>query len=691
MRELASRQGYRGFHWSVVLVGLLTTSCGTSLNPSVDSANTVDTVDDRTTSIDASDPRDSREDTSDAGSPDSFDALDAEDSSNDSDALADVSPESSPDAIHPCVADGGVLCGTQCNTATTGTAEACGSACTRCPTDPNGSASCTMGACALRCNPTYELVAGRCLPDPPRPIEPLSTWTYNSVEPTFVIATRPDFVRYEHRLCTDRLCTFGRGSWFTTDAMSRIPIPIAPNIVHYWRVTGIMSDGTERAATPVPFRITRRTTRGYDTPFFDFDGDAYADVLSSTPLTGSAPTVFYGGSGFINEARRLPLAPSPREEGLGHAQVQPIGDFNGDGFSDVLAAVTYQRMRIAFGGPSRTTARWSTSSWSVDPWNEWFVPAEVTELRDARRAVANLGDVNGDGFSDFASLTFAPGMLPATWLRLFLGNSREELVATTTVTISYLRQIVRSSQCPTSGGRRSRVVLAQTGNTENPPYRLVAFEFTGTTIRQLADTPSLSMVGPTLEDIGDVDGDGQPETLIRARAHQPRAIIARVVCDPAGAHRITLTDFTLPSAFVAAARSTDLDGDGTHELILSRLPSAAEPDYLRVYRNPTLTALGAPTVALRMPTTFTYSAEGIRDNTYFTWWRMEFGSPGDIDNDGADDLPVDVQSPTDGRPPFEIPQSDIRVFGGDRDPTMWLRREVSTASWMLRPFGLLLL
>ncbi|MBL8677582.1 MAG: hypothetical protein JNK05_00335 [Myxococcales bacterium] len=628
----------------------------------------------------------------DAGSPDSLDAAVTEDSANDADAFADVTVESSPDVIHPCVADGGVLCGTQCNTATTGTPEACGSSCTRCPTDPNGTASCAMGACALRCNATYELVAGRCLPDPPRPIEPLSTWTYNSVQPTFVITTRPDFVRYEHRLCTDRLCTFGRGSWFTTDAASRPPIPIAPNVVQYWRVTGIMSDGTERAATTVPFRLTRRATRGYDTPFFDFDGDAYADVLSCTLRSSSSPpTVSFGGSNLVDEARRLELVTSPIETGLGGEQVQPIGDFNGDGFSDVLSAVNGQRMRVAFGGPSRTAPRWSTSFWSVDPWNEWFSPVELTELRSLRRAVANLGDVNGDGFSDFASLTFAPGMLPTTWLRLFLGNAREELVATTTVTGSYLRQIVRSSQCPTTGGRRSRVVLAQTGSPSSPPYRLAAFEFTGTTIRQLADTPMLSMVGPSLEDIGDVDGDGQPETLIRPRAQQPRAIIARVVCDAAGAHRITMEEIVLPPAFVAAARSTDLDGDGTHELIFSRLPSAADPEFLRVYRNPTLSALGAPTLALRMPTPFTYSDEGIEGNTYGRWWLMQFGSPGDMDNDGADDLPVDVQFPIDTRPPFESAGSDVRVFSGHRDPAQWLRREVSTASWMTRPFTFLLL
>ena len=685
MGEPSSRQGYRCDRWAIALVGLLTTACGSSINPSVDSANTVDTVDDRTTSIDASDPRDSSEDASDAGSPDSFDALDAEDSSNDSDAFADVSPESSPDVIYPCVADGGVLCGAQCNTATTGTAEACGSACTRCPTDPNGSASCTMGACALRCNPTYELVSGRCLPEPPRPIEPLSTWTYNSVEPTFVIATRPDFVRYEHRICTDRRCTFGRGSWFTTDASSRAPIPIAPNVIHHWRVTGIMRDGTERAATPIPFRLTRRPTRGYDTPFFDLDGDGYADLLSTGVYGGDKTRVHFGGPDLAADARYLALLTSPLEDGHGNEHVQPIGDFNADGYSDVLSSVNYQTIRIAFGGPSRTTTRWSRSSWSVDPWNEWFVPAEITELRDARRAVTNLGDINGDGFSDFASLTFAPGTMPTTWLRLFLGNAREELVATTTVTGSFLRQMVGSSWCPTSSGRRSRVVLMQTGSPLGTPYRLVAYEFTGTTIRLLADALPISMVGPTLQDIGDVDGDGQPEALIRARVHQPRAIIARVRCDPAGAHRITMEDLTLPSAMVAVARATDLDGDGTHDLIFNRLPSVAEPVSVLAFRNPTLTALGTPTRDLRHTTTITLSEMTINDCVRNPWWRTEFGSPGDMDGDGADDLPVSLHFPL-LSPPFETFSTEGRILGGHRDPTQWFARSLSMMDWMTPPY-----
>jgi poly(3-hydroxybutyrate) depolymerase len=52
-------------------------------------------------------------------------------------------------------------CGSGC--AADSDAAACGTGCTRCPTDPNGTAGCQGGSCTLGCNSGYHLCAGRCV------------------------------------------------------------------------------------------------------------------------------------------------------------------------------------------------------------------------------------------------------------------------------------------------------------------------------------------------------------------------------------------------------------------------------------------------------------------------------------------------------------------------------------------------
>lgn len=56
---------------------------------------------------------------------------------------------SSPDVPTFCSAPGEVRCGEQCNTATPGTIEACGAACTRCPAVEGGNALYDMGRSPL--------------------------------------------------------------------------------------------------------------------------------------------------------------------------------------------------------------------------------------------------------------------------------------------------------------------------------------------------------------------------------------------------------------------------------------------------------------------------------------------------------------------------------------------------------------
>ena len=135
----------------------------------------------------------------------------------------------------------------------------------------------------------------------------------------------------------------------------------------------------------------------------DFDGDGYDDVVVGTPGGDGTLTVVWGrafGQGTV--AANAPASSGlvltdggAFAVGLGRS-VAGIGDFDGDGYDDVIAGVPGYDVGgvntggafIYFGGPSR------------------FGSGRAMEIRGgeagdaAGTAVAAAGDVNGDGYDD---------------------------------------------------------------------------------------------------------------------------------------------------------------------------------------------------------------------------------------------------------------------------------------------------
>jgi hypothetical protein len=145
--------------------------------------------------------------------------------------------------------------------------------------------------------------------------------------------------------------------------------------------------------TPLPFELSGLAG--------DFNGDGFADL--------AAYAVTIGG----------PTGPATQFEVLaGHYFYQGVGDVNGDGFSDVLSMVSSQvgvreAERLFFG--MQTGCNVSGCSNFVP----LFVPGDLND-GSPRFAIGakGLGDVNGDGFSDF--VYFSPG---AGSVYLFLGSA----------------------------------------------------------------------------------------------------------------------------------------------------------------------------------------------------------------------------------------------------------------------------
>jgi len=114
----------------------------------------------------------------------------------------------------------------------------------------------------------------------------------------------------------------------------------------------------------------------------DFDGDGYADLLTLSygVAAGSPGTIWLGGSGGPEANRTVPA-------GIWAA---PVGSIDGDRFSDFVYDCTSTQLCINYGGTS-------SRSGTLDVLPNWYF-----DMFEVSTHTIATGDVNGDGFDDFA-------------------------------------------------------------------------------------------------------------------------------------------------------------------------------------------------------------------------------------------------------------------------------------------------
>jgi FG-GAP repeat len=131
----------------------------------------------------------------------------------------------------------------------------------------------------------------------------------------------------------------------------------------------------------------------------DFNGDGYADVVLGTPssdeqgIDAGRAYVYFGGPGSMDIVADGVLSNGSAGDRFGYA-VSSAGDFNDDGFADVVVGAPFAnvgRAFVYFGGSGATFDA---------------VPDVILSEGAAGDAfglsVAGLGDLNGDGFSEIA-------------------------------------------------------------------------------------------------------------------------------------------------------------------------------------------------------------------------------------------------------------------------------------------------
>ena len=291
--------------------------------------------------------------------------------------------------FHPC----GLRCSPNADVST------CGDSCTPCAAAPlHGVPTCDGSACGFECDDGYARSGDACVLAPPRPLAPLSTATVTSRRPTlrWKLGVGDDGARIE--VCGDRACTRVLETIDATGSSAR-PTADLPSGAVFWRLRGRVGGVTRPlpSATWEMFVCTHSAptdTSGGTT--LDVNGDGLPDLAIAsdnwTPLTtGSVGRLylFHGAATGLPKAAATVLTGVSQDERFGQAFAS-AGDVNGDGFGDfMVTGWGANKVYVYHGGPSGISLTPSVVLQRSDGGDSAF-----------GFSLSSAGDVDGDGYGD---------------------------------------------------------------------------------------------------------------------------------------------------------------------------------------------------------------------------------------------------------------------------------------------------
>lgn len=259
----------------------------------------------------------------------------------------------------------------------------------------------------------------------------------------------------------------------------------------------------------------------------DVNGDGLDDLIVGAPFAqsdaavrGGAAFVFTGGTSVLAPLARLsPAMSAVRETARFGTVVGCAGDVDGDGFSDVIvggpnvntAMMELGEASVFFGGPAPGDARFDVLGGSA---NSGF-----------GRAVAGIGDIDGDGYADvlFGSPDAANGARQGQ-PRLFRGTSDRRLseLATPPLTGTAMgdeESFSVSSAGDINGDGFGDFVQGAPGVAPSGSARVIlgsAAPINFNAMRLLGSGAGIERFGAVVANAGDVNGDGYADLLVAA-------------------------------------------------------------------------------------------------------------------------------------------------------------------------------
>lgn len=162
----------------------------------------------------------------------------------------------------------------------------------------------------------------------------------------------------------------------------------------------------------------------------DFNRDGFNDIVIGAPLSDEGGTVSGGRVIIASGANPTQSVMEVLGFASGHFtgySVSGIGDYNGDGISDLIIGAPYDagqgRTYVLFGNDSATTINVNTLS----PSQGFVLPGGMGQKFGSD--VAGIGDFNGDGYSDLAVAELGSGKVS-----VYFGNLNGTAATPLTIT-----------------------------------------------------------------------------------------------------------------------------------------------------------------------------------------------------------------------------------------------------------------
>jgi FG-GAP repeat protein len=352
-------------------------------------------------------------------------------------------------------------------------------------------------------------------------------------------------------------------------------------------------------------------TFGFAVLLVDLDGDLISELIAGAPsgwtLFGGTPIAVGRLVVFDSGPLSTPLTYLPPVAGSNFGQLLARGgDLDADGFEDLL--VSSPGYDIPGAGFGNTGAAWALAGPSLGTVLQFVPGVQAGELFGGTPndgGLAGLGDVNGDGFEDWAVAgpQRSNGPLVVAGLVQVLSGANG----------SVLQQWQGTSQFQVLGKK-----LTALGDVDGDgfgdlaycdfpvpalgnPSPLTLYVASGATGNVLYTWSSPTDLGFVI-DLGrvlDVTGDGNDEVLL---SHSTGSSVARVsvLSGANGALLYQLTDSTLTNFGYEVSGAGDLNGDGLGDFLFSwqwaPIAGSSLTGKIRVYAARNLAVVGTPTV-----------------------------------------------------------------------------------------------
>ncbi|MBO9563522.1 MAG: FG-GAP repeat protein [Niastella sp.] len=327
---------------------------------------------------------------------------------------------------------------------------------------------------------------------------------------------------------------------------------------------------------------------GYSVAGSDVNGDGYADVIVSAPRynnTQGRVFIYYGSaSGVVTTPAVIPGAAG---QYIGYA-VDGAGDLNGDGYGDVLVSAYNDIVTIDTGKVfvyyGSATGLPATPDLILKGTND-------PEMAGFGRALAGVGDVNGDGYGDaiIGAFMSTDGSHVREGRAYLFRGSDTGLVATSPVILDNANRVdaffgtsVAGAGDINADGYADVLVGAAdyTGGTDKGQVFVYLGSASGISTTP-SDTltkeqPSGTQFGNVVASAGDINSDGYADALITDAQYQGLGIAYIYKGTPTGLAPVPDTihawdQINYSSLGNAASTAGDVNGDGFTDLLLSNL------------------------------------------------------------------------------------------------------------------------